>query len=452
MQEYAESLANEFEVSHSLVALGILSIISAAANKRFVITPKNNWEEPINTYTVIALPPANNKSSILKNLIKPIIDWEQEQALILGPKIKLQTSEYKTKHMKIDKIRKDMIKVNKPEQIITLKTELEQLEQSLVLPGVLPQIFVNDTTPEALSTTIFEQSGKGAIISDEGGIMETLSGLYSSGRANVDILLKGIDGGSVRIKRKDRSLDLNPYLSILMLVQPEILKNIQEKSSFKGNGFLERFLYLIPESKVGKRTLSSLEVPEELKLRYNQIIKNILNLEDSDAPIKLSLSEDAQDEFMTFRLYIEKELGSEGSLHEYREWGGKICGYTLRIAGQLHITEYLTTHKVIISLKTIKNAIEIIKNLIPHTKYVYGLKGKNQIETDAHTILEWIKISGIRQFTKTEVVNKFKNRSIHKSNRLDKGLNFLCENHFIKQIKDLSTKKPTEIFIVNPKL
>ena len=33
-------------------------------------------------------------------------------------------------------------------------------------------------------------------------------------RANIyDILLKGIDGGRVRLKRKDRDLDINPYLT-----------------------------------------------------------------------------------------------------------------------------------------------------------------------------------------------------------------------------------------------
>ena len=72
--------------------------------------------------------------------------------------------------------------------------------------------------------------------------MEVFAGLYSGARANMDIVLKGIDGGRVRIERKDSTIDVEPYLTILLIVQPRILQNMAEQKSFQGNGLLERFL------------------------------------------------------------------------------------------------------------------------------------------------------------------------------------------------------------------
>ena len=56
-----------------------------------------------------------------------------------------------------------------------------------------PTLFINNVNPESLAHLVHEQQGRLAIFSDEGGILETLAGLYHHGMANVDILLKGIE-------------------------------------------------------------------------------------------------------------------------------------------------------------------------------------------------------------------------------------------------------------------
>ena len=84
--------------------------------------------------------------------------------------------------------------------------------------------------------------------------LETLAGLYSHGSANIDILLKGIDGGEVRVHRKDRSAILNPYLTVVLTVQPVVMQNMAGKRAYLGKGVLERFLYVLPQSQLGYRT------------------------------------------------------------------------------------------------------------------------------------------------------------------------------------------------------
>ena len=52
-----------------------------------------------------------------------------------------------------------------------------------------------------------------AVLSDEGGIYEVMSGLYSDGRANIDVFLKSHAGSPVRVDRGTRTAHLNHPLS-----------------------------------------------------------------------------------------------------------------------------------------------------------------------------------------------------------------------------------------------
>jgi hypothetical protein len=134
--------------------------------------------------------------------------------------INRQRSERKTQEKIIEGLRIKVAKARDSIEQQHLISEITQKEADLIEIPVLPLLFTNDATPESLTTLVNEQGGRLAIFSDEGGILETLAGLYSNGAANIDILLKGIDGGEVRVRRKDRSITLNPYLTIVLAVQP----------------------------------------------------------------------------------------------------------------------------------------------------------------------------------------------------------------------------------------
>ena len=160
-----------------------------------------------------------------------------------------------------------------------LLAEITKLEMELPEIPVLPKLFANDATPESLATSVHEQNSRFAIISDEGGVTETLGGLYSKGAANIDILLKGIDGGAMRVLRRDRTYDLNPILTIVLVFQPQILLNIAGKQAFRGNGLLERFLFLLPESKLGYRNHNGPPMPLDITIKYHQLLERLLAVE-----------------------------------------------------------------------------------------------------------------------------------------------------------------------------
>ncbi len=76
-----------------------------------------------------------------------------------------------------------------------LQTEINELKKKLPECEIrAPQIFFTDATPEATATTLAEQRGRAAMLSDEGNLFEIIAGIYTGGRQNLDVFLKGHSG------------------------------------------------------------------------------------------------------------------------------------------------------------------------------------------------------------------------------------------------------------------
>lgn len=313
LNEFAAALALASETPESLSVMTILGVVASITSRSYVVSPKEGWQEPTNIYCIIGLPPANNKTLVLRSCIKPLSDWEKEQMDILEPQIKKERSEYRTQEKIIETLRSKAAKEENPAEQKKLMQEITKKETTLVVSTIFPCLFITDATPEELAAKVHEQNGYLGIFSDEGGITEVLSGLYTGGLANIDILLKGIDGGDVKIRRKDKSFDLNPFLTLVLTVQPSIIQNLGEKRAYIGNGFLERFLYVLPRSKLGYLTHNTPSVPQEIAEEYQQIIKKLLaSIFAKQKEVKektvLTLSPEALANWKEFQHDIELQL------------------------------------------------------------------------------------------------------------------------------------------------
>jgi len=454
--EFAAALANATETPEALSVMTILGVISACVAKQYKVSPKEGWHEPTNIYTLVALPPANNKSLVLNCCTQPLVEWEQEQAVILEPEIKRQHSERKSQEKFIEILRIKAAKEKDRDNQKILFQEIAELEIALRDPQAPPSLFATDATPESLAISAYEQGGRFAMFSDEGGLLETLAGLYNHGHANVDILLKGIDGGAVRVRRKDRSFHLNPYLTIVLTVQPAIIQSMGDKRAYLGNGTLERFLYVLPRSYLGYRTHDKASVPLLLQQTYKSKIKALLenfllsNTTESSPQI-LTLAPPAFSQWRAFQDNIELQLRSEGRLASCQGWGGKICGFALRIAGLLHIAIGDHTN-LIIDSDTMNRALQIATHLIDHAIAAYGLLGADEVTEDAKEIVRWLRNRKEPTFKKSELALGMRNKKLGKAERLSKALQILIDRNLISPPKKLPTRKPTTVFYVHPSL
>lgn len=456
--DFVQNISDILCVPVEMPFMTSLGMVSAAISKKFVVSPKPDWQEAINIYSITAMLPASNKSQTLNYLKSPLDEWEKKETLKIMP----ERNEALTviKMLQVDLSKQYGIlkrKGSKQIDIDTAKEDIKRIEEDLAakqeaLP-VIPQTYTTDATPEAIAQLLDEQKGRLAIISDEGGVTEVLAGLYNNGNANIDIILKGIDGGATRIKRANRDIRLNPYLTVLLLIQPQVLINMADKRAFKGNGALERYLYALPVGNVGYRTFTEDSIDGFYQDRYNNLIFNLLCIPIPEKPHILTLETPAKLAFDTFRAEIERELRADGKMFICRGWGGKLAGYTLRLAGLMHIAEHGGAQNLIIRNSTIQNAMQLARLLMEHTVVVYGLMGMDDETKDAKDVLEWLRTISKSRLTKSEIINAMRNRNMGKKNRLDKALSLLIERNVLSvSHTDFSTRKPTDVYFINPEI
>lgn len=459
--EFAESLAQASETPSALSVMTILGVLSTALSGYCAVSPKTGWIEPINIYTLIALPPANHKSLVVRACTQPLWHWEKEQKKQREHEIKRQRAARKTEERILENLRMKAAKTEDLEEQRRLFEVIIQQEMALTEVSSLPILFTNDATPESLTHLVAEQGGRLAIFSDEGGILDTLAGLYSHGSANIDILLKGIDGGEVRVHRKDRSTLLNPYLTVVLTVQPVVIQNMAEKKTYLGKGVLERFLYVLPQSRLGYRTHDTPPLSADIQAAYDQTIIALLNARQSISTLQsepmqiFSLSAEALTAWRQFQLQLESELRPEGLLGNYPGWGGKLAGFTLRLAGLLQVAEHGLPHQSHgdhppISATTMQNALRLAEALRLHALTVFQWMNRETACEDAQVVWQWIQRQPQGSFTQAGIRFALRNKKQGQSHRLMKALNILQERHLISPPVKLSTRKPTTLYRINP--
>lgn len=94
--------------------------------------------------------------------------------------------------------------------------------------------------------------GRLALISDEGGIFDTLAGRYSS-TPNLDPYLMGHSGRPIRVDRRGREPQFiaSPALTVGVMAQPSVLRKFGANADLAGRGIVARFLFVLPMSLAG---------------------------------------------------------------------------------------------------------------------------------------------------------------------------------------------------------
>ena len=274
-----------------------------------------------------------------------------------------------------------------------------------------------------------------------------MSGLYSGGNANIDILLKGWDGGYVSQKRKDRDIELNPLITINLTVQPVIISNMFGKRAFAGKGLLERFLYCLPKSNLGYRTHNKNSVSRKAIDIYDEVIGKLFSIPNTENPEILVLDKLAHQKWYDFKLAIEEDLKPNGRFESMQGWAGKIAGQALRIAGIIHVVEFGESSSLI-SKETMGKALHLCSLLIDHAEAIFKTF---DVQIDARQAKDiWDYISGLERasFTKAEITKKFQNPMNAK--RIDELLSVLEGRNYIS--KPIKEGKKTFIYTVNPLL
>jgi len=428
------------------LAIG-LGILATSCQRKCIVEVSATHKEPLNIWTLPTLPSGHRKSAVVKTMAEPLLLCEKEVAEEIIPQIKEAESKFKTIEAKINKIRKDA--ANKEGlDFNSIQHEIALLEKDLPKIPVVPRLWVQDITPETLGVKMAEQGEKMSIISPEGGLIEIMAGRYNNqGIPNLDIFLQSHAGDSVRVDRmgRDPVFMQNPALTICLSPQPDVLLSLASKREFRGRGLLARFLYFLPKSNLGHRTLQTKPIPSIVKNKYLNNIKSLLDMPESDIPHALTMEQNAYDELISFAHVIEPQLGEGGKFEHISDWGSKLVGAAARIAGLLHCANCANYPEQILTLKiskdTVIKAITLAAICSEHALAAFDLMGADPNINGAKKIWKWIDKNKYLEFTARNCFDVMKG-SFKRMNELQLALDVLVERHYIFPRITRNEKKP----------
>jgi replicative DNA helicase len=440
-------------------AMVVLSVVGTVLAKRVIVRVRDQWVEPVNVYTVTALSSGERKSPVFRVLARPVEKLEKQLRGGAAPIIRGAEARKKAVEADAKAAQKDADDASPltREDMLKKAVDARARADALTVPP-WPRLLADDITQEKAASFLAEQNGRMSILSDEGGVFEILAGRYSDGRPNIDVYLKGWSGEVIRVDRIGRPSEYveNAAITIGLTVQPDVVRGLARTRGFRGRGLIARFWFSLPASLVGARDIEPPSIPNGVVEEYE---KNVLSLatrmsEWIDEPRGLSLSEEAWRLLVAFQKQLEPDLAPTGRLGHLADWGGKLAGAAVRIAGLLHVASHATDSPPgEIGGETMEAALAIADYLVPHALAAIDLMGCDQVVDDARRVLDWLRDRHIEKFSAREAFQVLKG-SFKKMTRLNEALQLLVDHQYIgesqRSKKRGAGRPPSPIFLVSP--
>ena len=456
IRDYVMAVAETTQTPVDMAATAALAVLALCQQGKYRIRGKDDWIEPLNLFTVIVAEPSERKSAVISHMAGAVHRFEAAYN---------QQHADAVERSRVEKRMLEKQQRNLEEMVLKGKAQIEDLQDvSMQLANfreVMPmRLYVDDVTTEKLTSVLSENGGTAAILSAEGGIFDMLSGIYTK-NVNIDVFLKGHSGDSIRVDRIGRNSEsiMNPALTVLLAVQPNVLSGMMSNGTFRGRGLTARFMYCMPQSRVGDRLYRTQPIPDEVSRCYEVTIRNLLDEEKPQTPELIHLSPEADKLLEAFAGEVESKLKNEYS--DIPDWAGKLVGAVLRISGLLcraanaKCADFLDlSESAMVSPEQMTGAIAIGRYFTEHARAAYSLMGADDLVKQSKYTLDAIIKNGLTEFTRRDIMRIC--RSFKKTEQVQPVLNHLADLGYLA-LKD--TEQPVgkgrpnnPAYLVNPLL
>ena len=510
LRTFASALAENVQIPVDFVAMVVLGVLSAALSGKYVVHVRESWDRvELMLYILVVLRVSERKTPAVTACVEPLRQFEIDRQAEMRERI--QSAERRVelndalRRGALERLKRESAKRDrggaralstgalKPDDgtedaesgasgggdtapllsrlmdAVEVATKRhEESQQSVPTP---PRILAEYATPEALVGVLAENRGRLALISDEAaGFFDIIGGRYGDrAEANVDLFLKGKDGGSFRDDRVGRGSHTIPQvrLSVAMSAQPIVLENLGRSPSLRSRGLVGRYLFAVPSSRVGRRKSRPRPLPPEVKRAYERGVRELLELPDTLSedekqlePKVLRFSAEADDALAVFQDRIEAELGGLGDLEEIGDWAGKLHGNVAALAGILHMTRDANNpaaaEDIPVDVECVAAAVEIGEYCIPHARTALGIIHRDGRTHGAKRILAWIRRNHALEFTRREVHQGLRgSQEFQHPDSLEPPLNLLESHEYIRRRPPPRARgagRPKVVYDVNPAL
>jgi hypothetical protein len=249
-----------------------------------------------------------------------------------------------------------------------------------------------------------------------------------------------------------------------------VARQAAEQIELRAQGFMARWLWVVPVSLVGRRPAAPRGAPAAVGEDYH---KRMTALWESEAPAKgqpnwLRFSAEADRVFQGLAGRIEPRLAEGADLADLADWCGKLTGAAARVAGTLHaatlISEGGTLAGSEVGGATAAAAVELAETyLLPHARAAFsGVMGASQRVRDAWDVLRWLRTHCANtaegwpapRLNKRAIFEACKGRwpTVEK---LDNVLALLVAHRYLQPIPPPARpgpgRKPSQEYYVNPR-
>ncbi|GAA2870973.1 hypothetical protein GCM10010472_30400 [Pseudonocardia halophobica] len=415
-----------------------LAALSTAAGGRAEMEVRPGWHEPLNLYTVVAMPPGSRKSAVFAAMTAPLLEAERHLIEQTRPRIAEAELARKVAHAEAERRAKHATTAHERlarDEALASATEAAVEADGIVVPP-LPRLIADDITVEAAATLLAEQGGRLAVLSAEGGIFATLAGRYSGGVPNLEVFLKGHAGDLLRVDRKGRPAEhvASPALTLGLALQPDVLTDIARMPGFRGRGLLARILYSIPENTVGRRRVGAPPVPAPVDRSYaTRLVRLAVTLADQGEPLRLCLNDTADHRVLDLERRLEPKLAPHAELAHIVDWASKLTGATARLAGLLYLADTLpTAWAQPVPVRAVDAAARLGHYFLAHALAVFDRMGADPVLDDARALLDWIARTEAERFTRRELFSGVSRARFRKVGDLDPALRVLEDHGYIR--------------------
>ncbi len=424
-----DAVARSYQVPVDLAITMVLPLVTTAARGQWKVRVSTDWVESLTLCTVAVAPSGERKSPVNRALAAALHQYEQVAQADAAPRIARQKARHDLKAKQLDKLRNTAAHSGSVIDEGHYLDAAERLAEDVVEHP--PRWVTDDATPEAIVRLLSEQGGAIGAISAEAGLFGIMAGRYSSGNPNLEVVLQATAGDRITVDRKgSEPINIpNPALSLGLALQPGLLPDLA-KASFRHSGLLARFLWALPEPRVGTRTTEESPVPDEVAMCWNKHLVGLAATAHkrwttgrdqpagqsfaqprSPGPAMLTLTAAARCTLDEFRAELEPRLHPKtGDLAGIGDWGSKLPGQVVRIAAALTLLG--DPEATVVEAPTLADAARLGRAYIGHAMATLAQIHNNAGSAQpAIEVLGWVTQQKAPTFSLRDVHRALRGRS-----------------------------------------
>ncbi len=335
LRTHIESVSHRLQVSADMPAAFGLAVLSTAVARRVRVRAWQGFEQPTALWVVVAAASGENKSAVVNAMRRPVRDYQSLRRKREQADLEEARRRHKLLEKEAEALTKRAVGKGAPQLMADAQAAMRAAEEALPPPEF--RLTFDSATTEALVKELALNEFL-AHLEGEGDVFTDIVGRYDSGGL-LKQYLDAFDGEALDLDRIGRGNVRADRVLLCMgvMLQPDMLAGVMGEGSFKGRGLLERCLYAMPPSMVGRRDVRALEGDRAAEEAYSTHVAELCaRFHECEDDRVLTLTAEARAVFVGYRTRIERDLGSK--LLSVTSWVSKAQGaFVLRVAGLLAV-------------------------------------------------------------------------------------------------------------------